>query len=140
MKNVYLQQACNILSKNIKVTCIYSGHCVNLPQVTTIDRFDCILVELGMKRTLWPIKKGSNSYKYMKNHIILESSRKCANGVLTALVYMIIDPYVKLCNLVMEILHFWLIQKMTKFVKGLPILLKLDVYRLWYILLYLEIH
>jgi len=50
--------------------------------------------------------KGSNSYIYVKNHIILESSQKCANGVLTALVYMIIDPYVKLCNLAMAILHF----------------------------------
>ena len=45
MKNVYLQLACNILSKNqnpsYKGKPVYSGHFVNLPQVTIIDRFDC---------------------------------------------------------------------------------------------------
>ena len=47
MNNVYSQLACNILSKNQNPSYkerspVYSGHYVNLPQVTTIDRFDCI--------------------------------------------------------------------------------------------------
>jgi hypothetical protein len=44
MKNVYLQLACNILSKNQNPSPVYSGQFVNPPQVTTIDRFDCIYV------------------------------------------------------------------------------------------------
>jgi hypothetical protein len=58
MKNVYLQLACNILSKNQNTS--YKGNLYivvilsHLPQVTTIDRFDynlilaniCLLVPL----------------------------------------------------------------------------------------------
>ena len=49
MKNVYLQLACNIcaifVAKSklvIQRSPVHSGNFVNLPQVTTIDRFDCI--------------------------------------------------------------------------------------------------
>jgi hypothetical protein len=41
-----------------------------------------IFIELYMKWTLLPAFEGSDSYKNVKNHLILESSLKCANGLL----------------------------------------------------------
>jgi hypothetical protein len=75
----------NFVKKKLEdnLTAKINHNLLHLNFVQSIGKLYVIFFELCMKRTLLLTLKGSNSYKNVIKCIILESSLKCANGLLT---------------------------------------------------------